>query len=431
LPVDLGRHRVLRLAFEERVEWRYQLPHLEPENHGHQERPDSAHTWEYRPLETSFWLKHWFYQFMGWQPTRIRFLAPSAENCASYHFEFTAPEGVWVTSAAFVAGRPNLEDEGATPWDSVTSTGHSAGLHVVEVPNGSLCRAQINLRVPSRGWLSTLTVSCWAVVVVLAAAAWHARLLGTPGQWTPTQVTNIVLLLVTVCGGASTYVAQHSAGDVAARMLSGLRILGVVVLSLPAVAAVSLVFLRDHSAGSGSSGEGGALIATPAWMTQLLPSWLLDLPNSFLVRDLLVAWLLTLTGLGFVAALAVTTALISSRVDERRSGRDSPWDMTTVQQSPTSPRQRKARGRKRPIPGEEMSFHDLLTELHLNKKAIGVYSAEGWHERYGWDDRAQQRALKKLDPHGGADARNPTACRCQQVRDHSPARPPEVRARGT
>ena len=52
-------------------------------------------------------------------------------------------------------------------------------------------------------------VSCWAAFLALAGAqALHVRLYGHPGHWDTGQVTNIVLLLITV-SAASTFVAQH------------------------------------------------------------------------------------------------------------------------------------------------------------------------------------------------------------------------------
>ena len=44
------------------------------------------------------------------------------------------------------------------------------------------------------------------------------------GHWTTPEITNIVVLLVGICAGAATYVAQqHAPTDVVARLASGLR----------------------------------------------------------------------------------------------------------------------------------------------------------------------------------------------------------------
>ena len=95
-PVRLRRHRVLRLAFEEQMTWRFQTPRLSGDK-----------TRKYLPMERfERRTKHWA-ELLAWPPTRIRFLTPSAENCTSYHFEFTAPTGLGIQRAAFLAGRPN------------------------------------------------------------------------------------------------------------------------------------------------------------------------------------------------------------------------------------------------------------------------------------------------------------------------------------
>ena len=397
LPVDGGRHRTLHLAFEERVLWQYQLPRLERR----------GRTVEYEPIAERIGRFGSIREFFGWNSTRIRFLTPSAENCASYHFEFTTPTGLWIPSAALVAGRPNLDTAEVTPWDSVNSSGHSAGLHVVEVPNGSLCRAQVELRVPSRGWLSTLMISCWAVFGVLAATAAHARLLGLPGQWTTTQVTNIVLLLVTVCVGVSTYVSQHPSVDVAARMLSGLRIVGVLALSMPAFAALSVVFLREEP-------RKGDLAQHPEWMWALLP--------ATETRTLLICWLAALTLLSALAASAVSLAWWRARQAERLMGRASPWDMTAVE--------RRTDESEKPIEGEQMTFRELTEALRLDRPAVGVNSAEGWHERYGWDDDEQRAALELIRQETTTRVRandsnishgtDSTECECDAVWVHDP-----------
>ncbi|MGI8700196.1 MAG: hypothetical protein ACR2JU_03165 [Nocardioidaceae bacterium] len=417
VPVRYGRHRLVRLAFDERVEWRYQLPNLEPED----SHTDGGEVWKYRPLARKFQVYKGLAHFFGWKATRIRFLVPSAENCASYQFEFSAPSGLWVTEAAFVGGRPNLQDPNVTPWDSVTTTGHSVGLHAVEVPNGSLCRAQVNLRVPTRGWLSTLWASCLATFLALLAVAWHARLYGHAGHWGTAQVTNIVLLLVTVSAGASTYVAQHPSGDVAARMVTGLRILGVAALTSPAAAAVSLLLLAEPAKGKEAS-VAAHIVPFPKWFPGFM--------EGHSARALLQWWLGGLTAFALLCVIVVTVAWLSSLRDERHSGRTSPWDMTTVKEEPASPRKRARRKRKEPLPSEQTAFAGLVEHLELDERAVGVYSAEGWHERYSWTDDAQRDAVALLrrSVAPSQNRQNPTGCACDDVNDHSPSARPRLLA---
>lgn len=383
LPTDRGRHRLLQLAFEEQMTWEYQIPSLDPPDYRKGSKPGNSPTRDvlaYLPSQPVNF-KNTLAEKLGFRTTRVRMLTPSAENCASYHFEFTAPTGLGISDAAFLAGRPNDQGGKSTSkpsWDRVVNPGQTVGLHAVEIPNGSLCRAQVDLRIPCRGWLSTLTVSVLAITLVIATVFFHARLLGDSGQWTVNQVTNIVLLLVTVTAGAATYVAQHNAGDVASRMVSGLRLFGMAVLAIPSMAAILLIYLRDVT-----QGQNG----TPIQI-----------------------FLGVLTGLCIFAGFSLILAWRFTHRDEGRSGPPSPWDMSSID-DPAIRNPGRFRGR-------DLSFDAYSSELGFAEKAIGVASAEGWHEVYGWNDHRQATALAML---GRVEPRqiNPTRCACHHVIDHS------------
>ena len=51
--------------------------------------------------------------------------------------------------------------------------GESTGLHAVEIPNGSLSRAAVDLRVASSGWLATLVVWGFVALASVGAVMWH------------------------------------------------------------------------------------------------------------------------------------------------------------------------------------------------------------------------------------------------------------------
>jgi hypothetical protein len=135
-------------------------------------------------------------------------------------------------------------------------------------------------------------------------------------------------------------------------------------------------------------------------------------PGRF--RTLLEWELGIVTGFAFVVAVLVTVAWVASLVDERRSGRSSPWDMTTVASAQARGERRPRR--KRPLDGKNMTFRELTEELGLKKASLGVYSAEGWHERFGWNDDAQSAAVALLRADGRS---NPAGCRCGLVRGHT------------
>ncbi|MEP7091072.1 MAG: hypothetical protein ABI776_13305 [Nocardioidaceae bacterium] len=399
LPADDHRHRVVHLAFEEQVTWRFQEPHLAPPDY----RRDSnggRDVLAYQPLRSWVNLKDARPELFGLKTTRIRLLTPSAENCASYHFEFTAPTGLSISGAALLAGRPNdqpARSAGAPSWDRVDNPGQSVGLHAVEVPNGSLCRAQVDLRIPSRGWLSTLLVSAVTIAMVMVTVLFHTRLIGADGEWTVGQVTNIVLLLVTVTAGAATYVAQHHSSDVAARMVSGLRILGTAALTIPAMVAVLLVYLRDEP-------EGRYQVPVASFLGLL-------------------------TALSVLAALALARAWRFTRGDERRLGHPSPWEMSSIDEHPmplpgmfrdlflSSPGPMATVPDDDPVTARSTSFAALVDELGFAERAIGVASAEGWHETYGWNDTRQRTALEMLGRIEQTGP-NPTGCHCRHVPSH-------------
>ena len=157
---------------------------------------------------------------------------PAAENAASFHFEIDAPKGVEITEASLLAGRPR---EAALSSDHVQGGFPTVGLHVIEVPNGSLSRAQIGLQVVTRGWVTASTLSCWAVFGLLLAVALHRNDLKRAGD-VP------VLILVALAGAAAGIVAQSDGRGLAAHLLKWTRALATMAAVLPLVATTYIAF---------------------------------------------------------------------------------------------------------------------------------------------------------------------------------------------
>lgn len=361
LPVDLGRQRLIRLSVDEPTEWKIQKPKLD----------DDGSVTTYRPFATRARLP--VLSVIGLRPVRLRFLTPSAENCTSYHFEFTAPPGVRIARATLLAGRPQPGTGGTVGHgvtvDDVTPRGPTAGLHAVEVPNGSLCRAQIDLRVPSQGWLGTLLTAAFACLSVVASVLVHAeRQGGNPDHWSAAQVTNIVLLLVTVSAGSATYVAHQHAHDIAAKMVRGLRFIGAFMMAVPALVAGGLVYLGESE-------------AARTWKAE----WILALQVAVACAALCCLMVLS----------AWLTALWSQMKDHVRSS----WDLTDVESAPAM------------IAADNRTYGEAMEDLGFDGPAIGFYTAEGWHERYGWDDAKQNEAVEALE----SESTNPTRCGCGRV----------------
>jgi hypothetical protein len=339
LPVDLGRHRLLRMSFDEPTDWGYQQPRLIDNSNGsHTYQHGNPVRWHDRARMAAA---------LGIRPTRVRFQIPAAESATSYHFEIEAPHGVRIVRANLLAGRPNHADRRVSV-DHVVGHAPTVGLHAVEVPNGSLCRAQVDLRVPTRGWLTTVVASCLLIAIVMGTVFVH--LIGGGAQWDYGQVTNVVLVLVTMAAGSATLIAQRDTRGVAARMVTNLRVLGTVAISLPVIEAVFLVYMGTER---------------PA-------------PANIEMRERIAASVLFALSV-LIAALITWTWSMTWR-DERRSvEQTSPWDMT-VDGSSHPP----------------LDYRGEMSKRQFDTPAVGIASAEGWYERYAWTDCLQKRAIKAL-----------------------------------
>jgi hypothetical protein len=369
LPVEKGRHRVLWMSFDEPTDWRYQRPGLAP-------AADDRHEYVYEPALSAPVRNrlHRLAAAFGLRPTRVRFLTPGTENAASYHFELEAPKGLQIVKASLVAGRPNDPDRHVSA-DHVVGHSPTLGLHAVEVPPGSLSRAQVDVRVPTSGWLTTLLISCWLVFGVMTTVVFHTDT-AELDSWSNEKITNVVVILITVSAGFAALIAQRDVSGTGARMLTTLRALGVLSMSLPVVMSGFLIY----------GGEN-----------------MRDGP-----RDIELLAIRVLTAFALIIAVLVLAAWIASLLPERQGFLASPWDMTSRKASdaPTN-------------------LHVALKRYRFDTPAIGVESAEGWHERYFWTDDAQVEAVARLkelgltslpvEPAGGCSrlrsaGERPTAC---------------------
>jgi hypothetical protein len=405
LPVERGRHRLLRMSFDEPTSWKYQTAELKvdpspPQGLRHRATEDDLRSdpatkdvWHYQAgYRASRW--HGFSSAIGLTPTKIRFQVPSAEHAASYHFEATAPLGLRIVRATLIAGRPN------NPRRHVSADhqeGHSPiiGLHATGIPFGSLCRAQVELRLPTGGWLTTLWMSCWLICAVLTSVAWHwAR--GFAASWNADQATNICVLLVSTSAGVVAVLAQREFGGLAARLLVWMRAVGLLAIALPVVMAAFLAYSSgaptptqsrwQESASYVTSGAAGliALYVTLVWLLSKRAEWRVDAVDRqarprggrrFNRRGLL-------------------------RERSARKVKDSPWDMTHP------PRGMSKEHAKDQAQIDE-DFAKAVHEYKFDQASIGVRSAEGWHEWYAATDESHRAninsATQALLPTGESD----------------------------
>jgi hypothetical protein len=388
LPVERGRHRLLRMSFDEPTSWKYQMAMLgvntdPPRGLRHRASvkdvdgdPVAKDVYHYRPGFRAPW-KYGFFSAIGLTPTQIRFQIPSAEHAASYHFEATAPLGLRIVRSTLIAGRPN------NPRRHVSADhqeGHSPviGLHATGIPYGSLCRAQVDLRLPTGGWLTTLWVSCWLIFAVLASVAYHwAR--GFATSWNADQATNICVLLVSTSAGVAAILAQREFGGLAARLVVWMRALGLTAIALPVVMAAFLAY---------SSGK--PTVAQAQW--QQLSSYVTTAIAGLIAVYITLVWSLSKYGEWRVDAIDRRPAPHRARrVDLRghirarlaRNVIDSPWDMTQP-----SPRTSAENAVEQAHIDED--FTKVVQKYKFDRPSIGIRSAEGWHEWYAATDDSHQ-----------------------------------------
>lgn len=322
IPAGTPRRRVLTFCCDEPLNLRYREP-------GFKEN-------RYRLGKIiGFWRPIVWGSALGLLTTRIEFPVPAAENTASFHFEIDAPKGVQITKASLLAGRP---EEARPSFDHVQGRFPTVGLHVIEVPNGSLSRAQIGLRAVTRGWLTTSTLSSWAVFALLLAFATHETVLRGTGDLP-------ALILVALAGGIAALIAQPDAHGLAAHLLKWARTLATVAVALPLVATTFIVFEKVH------------------------PS---HVPPAL--------W--TVVGVGGAIAVILSTVWLVSWLRPRAIAR-SPWE------------QNRARGSDIAEPPE--NFESAERAYLYRKPAMRVESAEGWHTEFLWDQAAEGRLIGALD----------------------------------
>lgn len=281
------------------------------------------------PWQPRVWLSA-----LGFTTTRIRFPVPAAENAASFHFEIDAPKGVQIAEASLLAGRPEHADPS---FDHVQGGFSTVGLHVIEVPNGSLSRAQIGLQVVTRGWVTTSTLSSWAVFGFLVAFAMHHAHLKDAGDLP-------ALVLVALAGGLAGVIAQSDGHGLAAHLLRWARALATVAAVLPLVATTYIAFQAVHPRN----------VAPALWSAAAADG---------------------------VIALLLSAVCLVSWVRQRKTV-CSPWE------------QRRDR---EDMPGRPGTFEAAARRYQYDKPAVRVDSAEGWHTEFHWDQESERRLVTTLE----------------------------------
>jgi hypothetical protein len=323
IPAGAPRRRVLTFSCDEPLHLYYRKPGFENNEYVLRDR-------------LRFWRPIVWCSALGLKATQIEFPVPAAENTASFHFEIDAPKGVQITEASLLAGRPA---EPKPSFDHVRGGFPTVGLHVVEVPNGSLSRAHIALQVVTRGWLMTSMLSSWAVFALLLAFAMHDRVLNQTGDL-PT------VILVALASGIAAIIAQPDAHGLAAHLLRWTRALASISVALPLVATTFIVFEKVH-------------------------------PNH--VRPAL--WTAVGTG-GVIAAILTFVCLASWWRQGQGRVICSPWEQSRA---------------RRDIPEPPEDFGAAERDYQYDKPTMRLDSAEGWHTKFVWNKKAESQLTAVLE----------------------------------
>jgi hypothetical protein len=320
IPAGAPRRRVLTFSSDEPLHLHYRKPGLTGDIY---ERGHPVGPW--RPV---VWCAA-----LGLTPTRMRFQVPAAEDAASFHFEIDAPKGVQVAEASLLAGRPRCPNPS---FDHVRGGFPTVGLHVIEVPNGSLSRAQIGFQAVTRGWVMTSMLSSWVVFGLLLAFAMHGSFLKTNNELP-------VLILLALAGGVAGLLAQSNAHGLAAHLLKWTRSLATLSAALPIVATTYIAFDSVHP----------DRVASALW---------------------------TAVGVGGAIAVLLTTVCLLSWW-RRRQDVQSPWE--------------QSRGRTK-MPRQPEDFETAQAEYRYSKPAMRVDSPEAWHTEFVGNYVAEDELVEAL-----------------------------------
>jgi hypothetical protein len=219
-----------------------------------------------------------------------------------------------------------------------------------------------------------MALSGLAISLVLLSVVWHLHA-QDEGQGQE-QYNNVVVLLVTTAAAAATFVAHREFGGVAARLLVGVRMMAALCIALPVIAAGFIAYTEK------------APTEPPEPRTSTAAEVLFGLAAGLTVYLAAVWWL-------------------SWRSEYARRIR-SPWDMTRPDPlrlgwgrfHPT--RRGRARAEQRAKARESAgqtpsaSFEEAVRRHGFDRPAVGLRSAEAWHEWYDLTDPDHESALRAL-----------------------------------
>jgi hypothetical protein len=334
------RHRILHMSIDEPLTLYQREPGLPDPGDAAADGHDGL-SYEMRRA-APWWNLHRLAASVGWIPMSVRFLVPAAENAASFYFTIEAPPGVHIVEASLLAGVPPAEDSDKSEqprhpsFDRVRLYLPIVGLHVTAVPNGSLSRAQVHLQVATRGWYTTMLLSCWATFLLLVAVLLHVH---TNAITTPADA---IVVLAGVAAAVATLIAQGEFAGMAGRLLTLPRALAAVEAALPLIAATLFLFSGPKEA------------HRRQWE------------------------LLSICGVAAVITIIISISWLRAhwRLSRSRKITSRPETARDPHGSNDNPR----------------SFWKIAQDHGYTKPAIRVDSAEAWHRHFNWTEEVEADA---------------------------------------
>jgi hypothetical protein len=162
---------------------------------------------------------HRIRQQVAWEPMSFVFDAPDVTAAGSYHFQFTAPDGLTVSDGTLLAA--NEERTHVEAFGTTTRRSSVLGLnsHIGGVPDTDSYAAVVKVRPSPDGLLRASAASAvFTTVLLLIASTWANRLQDE-------QLGSSITLLLVLPGVVSTFLARPGEHSMVSRVLRGVRFL--------------------------------------------------------------------------------------------------------------------------------------------------------------------------------------------------------------
>ena len=263
------------------------------------------------------------------------------------------------------------------PFDSISAGGYpTVDLHVVDVPFGSLARAQVRLQASFTGWLMTAVASTWLATATLLAGFLARK----PDGSVATTV------LITFAAAIVALLARQDPHQMVTRLVSHVRSFAGLSALLTLAGAVAFAFASADVA-HWCLGAFAALSALP--MALVTRSWWAS--RRRLSRERVPAVTIEPESrMSFLGRLRRDQALDLERL--------SPWEQHLPDQAPNS--------------GADADFHvelaaqlddadypydEAVKRLGFDEPAVKVASSEGVRPKFPWTRKFYGEVQGRLD----------------------------------